>query len=264
MALSLVLAALLCGQVEAAEKLGMSWHWHDDGWQQLDLMKGNKQVGSYNPKTGVYRSLVDYSKNLWSPPCQAPAAIPSWCPAPPGQQSDKNFGLDRFRIPVWESIVKDGERISPAEYRAALEKVPDDKDVPWLVVIGSKEKREAVLQAWNASQGAGKEKLAVRVWSVPPDHWSLKDLATGRPAFKVEGEPTIYLQAPDGRVLHRQDDYRGPGDIEAIRTVKKNYDAKKDTDWRSWLRGLILPDINPAYVVAGGAGLLLLFGRRKG
>ena len=40
----------------------------------------------------------------------------------------------------------------------------------------------------------------------PPNHWSLE------PGFVTTGSPTIYCQAPSGKVLHRQDDYQGGGE----------------------------------------------------
>jgi hypothetical protein len=63
----------------------------------------------------------------------------------------------------------------------------------------------------------------------------------------TSGSPTIYLQAPDGKVLHRQDDYR-PGDLGAIRKAIARYDAKKDPDARRpAVAGL------PLLLVMGGA-----------
>jgi hypothetical protein len=52
--------------------------------------------------------------------------------------------------------------------------------------------------------------------------------------FKTDGDPTVYCQAPSGKVLHRQDDYQGGPDalIGALRKAKANYDPKRDPDLR--------------------------------
>ena len=78
--------------------------------------------------------------------------------------------------------------------------------------------------------------------------------------FVTTGKPTIYVQAPDGKVLHRQDDYQGgaPELAEAIRRIDPNYDPKKDFDLRKLLR---IP--NPLSKVPVAAWLLaagLLYG----
>ena len=50
-----------------------------------------------------------------------------------------------------------------------------------------------------------------------------------KPGFVTSGQPTIYCQAPDGKVLHRQDDYGGPEQLaEAARKAKPNYRPEND------------------------------------
>jgi hypothetical protein len=98
----------------------------------------------------------------------------------------------------------------------------------------------------------------------------LKDGVTGQTLFKVDGRPTVYLQAPDGKVLHRQDDFKGPDDFQAIRKAIKSYDAGKDVD----LRKTPAPDDKKAptpaapaispWLLIGGAAALFLFLRSQG
>jgi len=93
-----------------------------------------------------------------------------------------------------------------------------------------------------------------------PDHW-----AVARSGFKVDGQPTIYLQAPDGTVLHRQDDYHdGPEALaQALRRTDPHYDPRKDPDLRQrLLPNFRLPSVPvPVWFLAAGV-LYLLFRRR--
>jgi hypothetical protein len=85
-----------------------------------------------------------------------------------------------------------------------------------------------------------------RFWYGTPDDWA------GKPAgFVTTGNPTIYCQAPSGRVLHRQDDYSGGAEAaaEAIRKARSDYDPAKDPDRRQ--ASLPLP---------GGLSLNLIIG----
>jgi hypothetical protein len=56
-----------------------------------------------------------------------------------------------------------------------------------------------------------------------PGNWAVKD------GFFTEGKPTIYLQAPNGKVLHRQDDYSdgAAGLATALRKADPNYSPLK-------------------------------------
>lgn len=183
-------------------------------------------------------------------PTQAPAPVilePEADAPIFGVETDKLTGGPTFQI-----------RGKPASKGAALEAVekglPDDKGKLRLTVIGSDADRARVTKDLAAGELAELRARTV-LWSVPPDHWSLHDNTTGQPMFAAAGKPTIYLQAADGKVLHRQDDYQ-TGDFEAIRRAAVGYDAKKDPDLRKQSAPGNIP--TPALVIGAGLALLLL------
>jgi hypothetical protein len=144
--------------------------------------------------------------------------------------------------------------------RAVQQGLPDDAAKLRLTVIGANGDRTPVEQELAKPESKDIADRAL-LWSVPPDHWSLKDHATGQPMFVTTGKPTVYLQAPSGEVLYREDDYR-QGDFTAIRKAIDDYDKRKDPGRSS---PAALPfdfkQIPPAAWVVAGVGLLIL-GRR--
>ncbi len=56
-----------------------------------------------------------------------------------------------------------------------------------------------------------------------PDHW-----AVSRVGFVTSGHPSIYLQAPDGTVLHRQDRYEGGEQLSGAVRKAQGYDPQRD------------------------------------
>lgn len=182
-------------------------------------------------------------------------------PVPPVQPQDKNFGVDESKI-VQNRITYNGREITMAEALDAIGvELPDDSKKFRLTVIGSDVERKTVIDAFNDLEPSLKERISA--WSVPPDHWSLKDLQTGKVAFKNDGHPTIYLQGPDGKSLHRQDDFMGPADLEAIRRAVKAYDATKDQDLRKVPDKASLPSIPTPIIVIGVLLAVVLFLRRR-
>ncbi len=127
----------------------------------------------------------------------------------------------------------------------------DDSRKPRLTVIGSPDERKKALEALPADI---KDRWLVKEYA--PDHWAVRGAG-----FKAEGHPTVYLQAPDGKVLHRQDD--ADKLAEAVRKADPAYDPSKDPD----LRKPKAPDRPAApdqqhpwagWVVAGCVGLAAL------
>jgi hypothetical protein len=138
--------------------------------------------------------------------------------------------------------------------------IPDDRGKYRLTVIGSDAERQPVLDDYKKSVEA-ELRTQILVWSVPPDHWSLHDSASGTPLFKTDGHPTIYLQAADGKVLHRQDGYSGPADFAAIRKAT-GYDPARDRNLNK-TDGAGSSAIPPVVWAAGGAVLVYLVLRNR-
>jgi hypothetical protein len=170
-------------------------------------------------------------------------------------------------LPRWMTHGTEPEKIAPSEeYRVGGKVVSrdeavkalrdaqltDDSRKPRLTVIGSPDERKEALAALPADL---KEHWLVKEYE--PDHWAVKGAG-----FKTDGHPTVYLQAPDGKVLHRQDDANNV--TGAVRKADPTYDPAKDPD----LRKPRAPDRPAApddgqhpltgWVVAGFVGLAAL------
>jgi hypothetical protein len=101
--------------------------------------------------------------------------------------------------------------------------VPDDTKKLRLTIIGTEADQARVLADVNshAAFASLKDKLLTQDYS--PANWALSA------GFVTTGGPTIYLQAPDGKVLLRQDSYAGADALaEAIRKADPNYDPTRD------------------------------------
>lgn len=148
-------------------------------------------------------------------PAPSPKVKPKEAELPTGVDTDKLTASGEPRY--WHR----GTPVDRSDVLAAIgqkKTVPDDRLKLRLTVIGTDAERAAALKDLPQDLQA-----KVNVWSIAPDHWSLKDMG-----YQTDGHPTIYLQSPDGRVLWRQDSYGGAGDYEAIRKRVAEYDAKKD------------------------------------
>ena len=154
-----------------------------------------------------------------------------------------NFGIDRSSLgSSTERITLDGRPITRGEAVQILQAgtLTDDSGKLRLTIIGSEADRRRVLDDLKGPLRDIAEQCLVQDY--PPDHW-----AVARVGFYTGGRPTIYLQAPDGTVLHRQDDYEdGP---EGLRQVflrlrlpnpfyrpDRDRDLRKGNDILTWLR----------------------------
>ena len=123
-----------------------------------------------------------------------------------------------------------GQPVSAAEALEAVDKTfNDDRDKLRVTIVGPEAERRAARAAieQHPDFAALRERIAVRDY--PPDHWALQV------GFITTGRPTIYCQAPSGKVLHRQDDFVGGADaaVAALRRANEAYDPKRDPDLRS-------------------------------
>lgn len=180
----------------------------------------------------------------------------------------KDFGVERDKIGPDTKITRQGKVISRDDAVKLLKggspssSLSDDSRKARLTVIGAEADRKKVL-ADIESDPALKAVVAERclVTAYPPDHWAVAGMG-----FVTTGTPTIYLQAPTGKVLHRQDDYEGGAArlVEAIRKADATYQPKKDPDLtKPWYKSLGLDRIPPAAWLAGGFGVVLLLNRKQ-
>lgn len=272
----------------AAVRTNVALKWHVFG-DEAALYRGSCHVGSYRFSDALYLPIV---ANEWSEPCDPPIAPPaplhlatSIQHAPcacgpkcngncaPDCKCDKapeNFGIDLSGLSNEERIEISGRPATREEAIQAFEKgLPDDANKLRLTVIGTDAERKR-FEADLAAPEMKDVRDRCLLWSVPPDHWSVQV------GFVTSGHPTIYLtdksidpatKRESGQVLHRQDDYQGASDFQAIRKAIDSYDAKKDPD----LRKPAVPGLDwfskvPAavwWVLAGlVGGFLLLRGKQ--
>lgn len=202
-----------------------SYDWRELGGDpgRIYLFRNGRQIGGWDYDAGQWRDY-DAARGVWSPPIAKP-------PLEPPPRVLPNFGIDSAKLNNRPRFELNGHTASAQEAIDAIrEKIPEDAKKLRITVIGDAADRKRVTDAFHEAEPALKERTTL--WSVPPDHWSLTNLETGKPIFRTNGKPTLYVQAPDGKVLHRQDDFAGAQDFEAIRRAIKNYDAAKDPDLR--------------------------------
>ena len=173
-------------------------------------------------------------------------------------------GIDFTKISAKPRILHGGKEISKDrayELIADVGKdVPDDRALMRLTVIGSEEQRKQVLDDLNSNPALAAYKNLLVVQSYAPDHW-----AVARSGFKTQGNPVIYVQDFSGKVLHRQEEYRGAEKLaEAIRKADPTYDASKDPDKnKSGFAGIDLSNIPQWAWIVAGIGVFLFLRKDK-
>lgn len=162
----------------------------------------------------------------------------------------RNFGVSTDKIAKNEVYSVNGRIVT----QPTGPPIPDDSGKLHLTIIGSDGERRRVLQDLATAPELAEFRDHFSVQDYPPDHW-----AVALCGFYTAGHPTIYLQQPSGKVLHRQNDYDGPKRFaEALRRASNTYDANRDPDLR--VAALDLSHIpTPAYVLLAGFLLPLFF-----
>lgn len=236
-------------------------------WNELEcdlgrvyLFRGQVQVGGYDIAEGYYRAY-DVGTGVWGEPQMEP---PVELPARVKEKRMQSTGVDASRISRTERYSINGMPVTKELAQQILgdeKRIPNDANSLRLTVIGPDAERRRVRDDLEKSPllSAHQGKLAVQDY--PPDHW-----AVAQAGFFTGGKPTIYLQTPDGKVLHRQDDYDdgAEGLAAALRRANPNYDFKKDPDLRKLpFRPPVDLSIVPLPAWFLAAGVLYLLSRRK-
>jgi hypothetical protein len=242
-----VLILLVLAGVAAA---GYEWRTFPDDKDELSLWQDGVQIGNFRVSAKKYYPRL--APGVWGDPCPPPYPPPLDVITPGQIESDGtiNFGLDRSRMSAAGKHLLDGKEVSKEELLQALGKpsLPDDSQWLSLTIIGPEAARKNALSDLQSSQFLAPWKERLKVQDYPPDHWAVKDAG-----FVTTGNPTIYCQAPDGTVLHRQDVYRGPEALaEVLRKADPTYNPERDPDLNKPLSSV------PIWIWIGGGILLVL------
>jgi hypothetical protein len=222
MFVTLLTLSLAAPPAADANPYRLEWRQREDEPHRAYLFVNGRQAGGYDCERNEWRTFNPDLK-LWGEPQALFSAL-----SEPVAGLVPNFGVIRERLNG--SISHhwlNGRHVSEAEALAALRgELTDDSQKTRLTVIGSDAERQAVLADLEKHPALHAVRDLVMVQSYDPRHWAVADAG-----FRVNGRPTIYLQAPSGRVLHRQDEYRGPDKLaEAIRRADPLYQPDKDPD----------------------------------
>ncbi len=240
----------------------LQWRTSPEIPDEAQLYRGSVQIGSWCFSQGYYQPIIG---NAWgakqdNPPIAPPPAVIGHQPlvpndpAEPAEKEDPNFGVEWDKIADHQASFQ-GRRITCEKAIELIGKqIPDDSKKFRLTIIGTEPEQKEALVQFASLESEFKDRF--NTWAVSADHWSLKDGLTGQAVFKTQGNPVLYVQAPDGKVLHRQDD---PKDLStAIRKAVKAYDAAKDPDLRK--PSLALPSsVNPQWLMLGGLAAVAIF-----
>jgi hypothetical protein len=246
-----------CGPVGAPTSSSYEWKQFPSDPGRSYLYYRGVQVAGYDHAGGIYRSY-DAATDIWSEPQPPPwEHLGGEREMQAGADAVTNYGVDTGRLNGHreESYRLNGEAASREQARQAIgdPRLPDDAGRLRLTVIGDPQATARVTADVAQAPMLAEWKDRLVVQSYAPEHWTV-----ARSGFVTSGKPTIYLQAPTGQVLHRQDDYAdgAEGLARALRRADPAYDAKKDPDLRQRLFGphLGLASIPvPVWILAGGA-----------
>jgi hypothetical protein len=240
-ALTLHQAPCLEGQCPIVPRR-VEWRSRADEPGRIYLYLSGRQIGGYDGERDQWRDF-DHDSGAWSQP------------RPFFPRTMLDFGVMRERLAGNdERHSLNGDTVSAREALAAIGKLEDDSDKLRLTIIGPEAERRAVLADLESHPELEPLREGLLVQSYAPEHWAVADAG-----FARAGKPTIYLQAPDGTVKHRQDDYRGPDKLaEAIRRADPHYRPERDPDLN---RPTLFPNFHfprvPGWAWAV-AGILLL------
>ena len=216
------------------------------GHAEAALLLDGQQVGSWDAVRGYYRPLN--ADGTWGDKTTASPVSPPV----------SDFGVDTGKVSASTRYTLSGKEVSRQEAEDAIRdsRLPNHADMLRVTVIGPREMTQPVLDDL-ARSGLG-DRIIAKAYA--GTHWHV-----AQAGFATDGSPTIYVQAADGTVLHRQVDYAGgieglTSTLAKLRKPSPDYDKTKDPDTRRALAGRGVP---VGLLCLGGAAAVALFLTRK-
>lgn len=259
-------------KVQKPAPIAFEWRKLENDPNRWYLYANETLIGGFDIEEEYFRPY-DKASNTWGPrnPYSEGRIIekrkPKPCPDPKPDPKPKEvsfeaqepiFGVDTSKLKGSDGYEVNGKPVTKQEaYRIVGDKLADDINKLRITVIGDDGQQKQVASDIRTVLKDIDNWAIIRGY--PKGHWALD------PGFVQTGNPTIYCQAPTGKVLHRQDDYDGPeSTTDALRKAKASYDQKKDPDLR---KASANPNgssfFNYAVAAATGAGVMYLTRRRK-
>ena len=212
---------------------------------QIALMVNGKQVGNYHTDLNEYHPYDPVTDTFKGGENTPPHPLPAnYLPRKP---EITNFGVNRLTPHTRERYIINGIDATGEQALQALQEknVPNDKHLLRLTIIGPADLRKKVRSDLenNPLLTCFSDKYLIQDYD--PSNWAVKA------GFFTEGSPTIYLQSPTGKVLHRQDDYEdgAAGLATALRKADPNYTPSLDVDRRKTIALPIFSEYIPALLL---------------
>ena len=216
------------------------------------LHQGEARLGAWWAPTCQYWPLHQ-ATSQWGPECRPPVPLPRVQPA--DIPAALNFGVVSKRVGTHgPRYLIDGKTVGRATAYQAVEtgELADDSGKLRVTAFGSPEKTKAVADAIAALP----QSTTVLFQTYQPTDPMVRSLG-----FRVDADPTVYVQTPKGKVLHRGA-YAGPAQLaQAIRRADSSYDPSRDPDLTrpaGPLAGLDLASVPQWAWGAGGVAVLFL------
>lgn len=298
----LAILALVHGCDAQAQQPGYRWHLSPSG-KQWNLSDGSRWVGAFVLDEQRYYRLDGNQYVDGTAPCGLPdgaaqkpmPAAPKECNCCQGCKCGKacacklgakrcspdckcgalearaemplggvpNFGVNESKLGEGPAYILNGRKSTRDEVIDRLMgegKIPDDSQLPRITIIGSEADRKKVRDDLKSHPALAPFRGKFVTKDYAPDAW---EVSCG---FFAGGAPSIYVQTPGGKNLHRQDDYRdgAEGLAMALRKVDPSYQPAKDPDLRKSPDITSIATATPTIALAGVSGLVWIFGRLRG
>ena len=216
--------------------LDFNWVPTDDN-RQVALYQDNVQVGVFKVPERIYLALDSKGEFKESAlPTPVPEKYLNLFPI----KKILNYGIDLSELKGRpESYYHNGRAITKesALLLMGAQNIPDDSEFLRLTIIGPDAIRKMIRDDLLNDPVLKDFKSFTIVQDYPSSHWAVNGIG-----FELNGEVAIYVQSPDGTVLHKQNDYTdgAVGLAAALRKVDPNYRKGGDPDLRGTLEGSLL------------------------
>lgn len=184
--------------------------------------------------------------------------------APPIVTGEIPTGVDWAKIDQGKEVIEmNGHRVTKDEAYEAFALPPDrltddSKFLRCTIYSPNTSAREKLRKELDQAVAFANWRSSMLVWDVPPDDWSVADIALPK------GQEGVVLQAPDGKVLHHQGNLELQPLLVGLRKADPKRDPKIDPDASKEDPVFLSPELTKKYGplgIVGCAGFLLWWSR---